>query len=91
MHTPYTRTGGAATPPPPLTRAERQALRAAETTRRPGGVGDVIERLVKPVARALGLNCLDSSGQLKPDSPSARRRDALNRDTQLSKRDFHRK
>lgn len=40
-------------------------------------LGTRIERAVKPVAMALRLPCLDRDGQLKPDSPCAKRRDAL--------------
>lgn len=43
------------------------------------GLGDVVERLAKPVAKALGLGCLDAQGKLKPESGCAKRRDALNR------------
>jgi hypothetical protein len=43
------------------------------------GLGDRIERAVKPVARALRLKCLDEAGNLKPDSGCAKRRDAFNR------------
>ena len=97
MRTPYIRTGGLAPATAQLTPAERQALRHADAAaraanlaqvahlpRRPRGLGNVIEGLIKPVARVLGLSCLDSTGRLKPDSPCARRRDALNRKTGLS-------
>lgn len=43
------------------------------------GLGDMVERLAKPIAKALKLPCLDSGGHLKPDSGCGRRRDALNR------------
>jgi len=43
------------------------------------GLGDIIEILAKPVARALKLSCLDGEGKLKPESGCAKRRDALNR------------
>lgn len=44
------------------------------------GLGDVVERAVKPVARALNLDCLDkATGALKPTSRCAKRRDAMNR------------
>jgi len=43
------------------------------------GLGDIIERAAKPFARAIGSNCLDERGALKPDSGCAKRRDALNR------------
>lgn len=43
------------------------------------GIGDIIERLAKPIAIALKLPCLDKNNQLKPESPCAKRRDKLNR------------
>jgi hypothetical protein len=43
------------------------------------GLGDLIERAVKPIARALKSDCLDVHHNLKPDSGCAKRRDALNR------------
>ena len=43
------------------------------------GLGDVIEKLAHPIAVALKLPCLDSTGTLKPESPCAKRRDAMNR------------
>jgi hypothetical protein len=43
------------------------------------GLGDVVEGLVKPIAKALGLRCLDAEGKLRPESGCAKRRDALNR------------
>jgi len=43
------------------------------------GLGTVIEQAVKPIAKALKLPCLDAQSRLKPGSPCARRRDALNR------------
>ena len=46
---------------------------------KPAGLGDVIERIAKPIARALKLNCLDGADELKPESPCAKRRNALNR------------
>jgi hypothetical protein len=45
----------------------------------PKGLGDMIEQLAKPIAKALGLPCLDKDSQLKPESPCAKRRDALNK------------
>lgn len=47
----------------------------------PIGLGDAIERIVKPLAKALKLPCLEASGGLKPESPCAKRRDALNKIT----------
>lgn len=42
-------------------------------------LGDIVEKLAKPIARALRLNCLQKDGTLKPLSPCAQRRDRLNR------------
>jgi hypothetical protein len=42
------------------------------------GLGDRVERLAKPIAKALRLPCLDEKSQLKPESPCAKRRDKLN-------------
>jgi hypothetical protein len=56
-----------------------QRYRPARRTAQKRGLGDRIERAVKPMARALGLNCLDEAGNLKPDSGCAKRRDAVNR------------
>jgi hypothetical protein len=41
-------------------------------------IGDRVERLVKPIAKALKLQCLDADGKLKPSSGCAKRRDKLN-------------
>ena len=46
---------------------------------RPHGLGDTVERLVKPIAVAFKLNCLDEYQRLKPDSGCAKRREKLNR------------
>ena len=43
------------------------------------GLGDRVEKAVKPIAKALDLRCLDKEGNLLPDSRCARRRDWLNR------------
>ena len=44
------------------------------------GLGDVVERLAKPVAKALNLPCLDkSTGRLRPESGCAKRRDRMNK------------
>jgi len=43
------------------------------------GLGDRIERMVKPIAVALRLPCLDEEQRLKITSPCAKRRDALNK------------
>jgi len=43
------------------------------------GLGDLVHRVALPIARALGLNCVDkTTGQLKPDSRCQQRRNALN-------------
>lgn len=42
-------------------------------------LGDIVERLAKPIAKALNLPCLDKDGNLKPESGCAKRRDALNK------------
>jgi hypothetical protein len=43
------------------------------------GLGDVVESLVKPIARTLGMKCLDAHGKLRPESKCAQRKSALNR------------
>jgi len=43
------------------------------------GLGDVIEKMAKPIARALKLGCLDAGGKLRSNSPCAKRREAANR------------
>ena len=43
------------------------------------GFGDIVERLAKPIAKALRLPCLDKAGNLKPESGCAKRRDKLNK------------
>jgi hypothetical protein len=43
------------------------------------GLGDRIERIVKPIAVALKMPCLDEQKQLKPDCGCAKRRDWLNK------------
>jgi hypothetical protein len=42
------------------------------------GLGDRVEKLVKPMAIALKMKCLDEQKQLKPESPCAKRRNKLN-------------
>ena len=42
------------------------------------GLGDMVERLVHPIAVALKLPCLDEKQELRPQSPCARRRAWLN-------------
>ena len=41
--------------------------------------GDAVEKLAKPIAKALRLPCLKKDGSLKPESECAKRRDRLNR------------
>jgi hypothetical protein len=43
------------------------------------GLGDIVEVVAKPIARVLGMKCMDENGQLKPESKCAQRRNALNR------------
>ena len=43
--------------------------------------GDVVERVAKPVAKALKLDCLDANARLKPESPCAKRKRMLNGQT----------
>lgn len=43
------------------------------------GLGDIVERIAKPIASALKMPCLDDSGRLKPDSGCGKRRDRLNK------------
>ncbi len=46
----------------------------------PRGLGDVVEKIAKPIARALGLDCINQlTGELKPNSKCAQRRKWLNR------------
>jgi hypothetical protein len=97
MKTPYTRTGPAFRDP--LTPAQRAALKPAAALKTPGpgavaaatsvakprGLGDLVEAAVKPVAKALGLSCLDANYHLRPGTPCAKRRDALNRKVPLKR------
>lgn len=44
------------------------------------GLGDVVERIAHPIAKALHLPCLDKkTDTLRPESTCAKRRDAMNR------------
>jgi hypothetical protein len=70
--------------PPALTFAERHAQRIAANpdgaaAARPAGLGDALEKLAKPIAKALRLPCLSAADRLQPESNCAKRRDALNR------------
>ena len=49
------------------------------TPGRPPGIGDYIEWLVKPIAVALKMDCLDEQQKLKPESPCGKRRDWANK------------
>lgn len=40
-------------------------------------LGTRIEKLAKPIAKVLGLPCLEKDGTLQPKSPCAQRRDLL--------------
>lgn len=42
------------------------------------GIGSLIEKMVKPIAKAFGMNCLDEKNKLKEGSRCAKRRDNLN-------------
>ena len=53
------------------------ALEPAERKRL--GLGDIVASVATPIARALGMDCVDkASGQLKPESPCAARKRMLN-------------
>ena len=60
-------------------------------TELPGvGLGDLVEKVAKPIAQALGMDCLDKDGNLKPDSKCAGRRDRMNRAVRLPRWMFRR-
>ena len=42
------------------------------------GLGDIVERLAKPIAKALHLPCLDKTGNLRPESGCAKRKKLMN-------------
>ena len=42
-------------------------------------IGSLIERMAKPIAKAMKLSCIDERGELKPESGCAKRRNALNK------------
>jgi len=43
------------------------------------GLGDAIAAIATPIARAIGMDCIDkTTGQLKPDSGCAQRKEKLN-------------
>ena len=41
-------------------------------------LGDAISAVATPIAGALGLDCVDEQGNLKPESKCAQRRNKLN-------------
>jgi hypothetical protein len=44
------------------------------------GVGDIVAKVATPIARALGMPCIDpATHQLKPESGCAKRKKALNK------------
>ena len=44
------------------------------------GLGDAVAAIATPIARALGLSCIDpATQQLRPESPCAQRKATLNR------------
>jgi len=44
------------------------------------GLGDVVAKIATPIARALKMDCIDkSTGELKPDSNCAQRKQTLNK------------
>jgi hypothetical protein len=43
------------------------------------GLGDIVEKLAKPIAKALRMPCLDKNGNLKPESGCGKRKKLLNR------------
>lgn len=46
--------------------------------RPPMGLGDMVEKAAKPIAKALKMDCLDQNDQLKPASPCWKKRAWLN-------------
>ena len=50
-----------------------------EETKPLTGLGDLVEKIAKPIAKALHMPCLDEQHKLRPESPCAKRRDALNK------------
>lgn len=41
-------------------------------------IGDAIHKIALPIAKTLKLGCVDELGNLKPESPCAKRREWLN-------------
>jgi hypothetical protein len=49
-------------------------------TRKKLGLGDMVAKIATPIAKALNMDCIDkATGQLKPESPCAQRKAALNK------------
>ena len=60
--------------------AEFQAEQAKAAPPAPRGLGDMVAAIATPIARALGLPCVDpQTSELRPESPCAQRKAALNR------------
>jgi hypothetical protein len=55
------------------------AVTIADAPDRGFGLGDLVEKIVKPIARIIKSDCLDKKEDLVAGSPCAKRRDALNR------------
>ena len=64
--------------PRPGARGPYRSGAAPEAAAAKPGLGDIVEKLVHPIAVALKLPCLEK-GKLKPQSPCAKRRDRLNK------------
>ncbi len=65
-----------------LSKSELAHIRASFVKEKPSGVGDLIERVFKPIAVAAQklklIDCLNQDKTLKAGSPCAKRRDKLN-------------
>lgn len=55
-----------------------EQLAAKRASRQIRGVGDIVEKLVKPIAVMFKMYCLDENKELKPESDCAKRRDRAN-------------
>jgi len=42
-------------------------------------LGDAISTVATPIAGALGMDCVDDQGQLKPESKCGQRKDSINK------------
>lgn len=51
------------------------------------GLGSLVERLLAPISKRLGLKCHDEQGRLKPGTPCHQRRQKLNALTASLKKD----